>query len=102
MRGIGIIRHRLKGWSLFSHRWLALQVLLLLMSAAISWAADKIAKIEVFPPTPYDGYIVYESLAVFWLFIISLIVIIRMKLREIERTQELCVEEEDPGAPVLR
>jgi hypothetical protein len=102
MRRIGIVRHRLKGWSLYRHRWLLSPVLPLLMSTATSWAADKINKIEVFPPTPYDGYIIYESLAVFWLFIISLIVIIRMKLREIERIQELGVEEEDPEAPVLR
>lgn len=102
MRGIGIVGHRLKGWSLSRHLRLVSPLLLLLMSTATSWAAEKINKIEVFPPTPYDGYIIYESLAVFWLFIIGLIVIIRMKLREIERTQELGVEEEDPDAPVLR
>jgi hypothetical protein len=102
MRGIGIVRHRLKGWSLSRGLRLLSPALLLLMSTATSWAADKIAKIEVFPPTPYDGYIIYESLAVFWLFIISLIVIIRMKLKEIERVQELGVEEEDPDAPILR
>jgi hypothetical protein len=72
------------------------------MNTATSWAADKIVKIDVFPPTPYDGYIIYESLAVFWLFIIGLIVIIRMKLREIERIQELGVEKEDKDAPMLR
>jgi len=72
------------------------------MNTATTWAADKIAKIEVFPTTPYDGYIIYESLAIFWLFIISLIVIIRMKLREIERIQELGLEEEDQDTPMLR
>jgi hypothetical protein len=76
--------------------------LLLLANPVTSWAADKLAKIDVFPTTPYDGYIIYESLAVFWLFIIGLIVIIRMKLREIERVQELAVEEEDRDAPMLR
>lgn len=102
MRRIGIVKDRLNEWSLYRHRWLLSPVLLLLTNSATSWAADKIAKIEVFPPTPYEGYIVYESLAVFWLFIIGLIVIIRMKLREIERTQELGVEEADPDAPMLR
>ncbi len=102
MRGIGNIKRRLKGWSLCRHRWLVSPVFLLLTNTATLWAADKIAKIEVFPPTPYDGYIIYESLAVFWLFIISLIVIIRMKLREIERIRELGVDEEDPDAPMLR
>jgi hypothetical protein len=102
MRAIGIIKHRLKGWSLSRHLQLVALVSLLLMDAVTSWAADKINKIEVFPSTPYDGYIIYESLAVFWLFIIGLIVIIRMKLREIQRTQELGIEEQDPDAPLLR
>jgi hypothetical protein len=102
MRRIGIVEHCLKGWSLSRHRWLLSPALFLMTNTATTWAADKINKIEVFPPTPYDGYIIYESLAVFWLFIISLIVIIRMKLREIERIQELGVEKEDPDAPLLR
>jgi hypothetical protein len=101
MRRIGIVEHCLKN-PLFRHCRFWLPVLFLLTDAATSWAADKIQKIDVFPPTPYDGYIVYESLAVFWLFIIGLIVIIRMKLREIERIQELGVEQEDKDAPMLR
>ena len=63
-----------------------------------SRAAEPIA---VFPATPFDGYIVYESLAVFWIAIVALIVVIRMKLREIERTQQLGADEEDPNAPLL-
>jgi len=102
MRRIGIVKNRLKGWSRCRHCWLLSPVLLLLTNTATSWAADKTSKIEVFPPTPYDGFIIYESLAVFWLFIVGLIVIIRMKLREIERIQELGVEAEDPDAPMLR
>ena len=61
-------------------------------------AAEPIA---VFPGVPYDGYIVYESLAVFWIIIVALIVVIRMKLREIERIQQLGADEEDPNAPLL-
>ena len=102
MRRIGIVEHCLKRSLLFRHRWLWSPVLFLLTDTATSWAAEKIRKIDVFPPTPYDGYIIYESLAVFWLFIIGLIVIIRMKLREIERIQELGVEKEDKDAPMLR
>jgi hypothetical protein len=102
MRRIGIDIHCLKRRSLFGRFWILSSAWFLMTNTATSWAADKIAKIEVFPPTPYEGYIIYESLAVFWLFIISLIVIIRMKLREIERIQELGVEKEDPDAPMLR
>jgi len=61
-------------------------------------AAEKIA---VFPETPYDGYIVYESLIVFWAAIIGLVVILRMKLKEIERTQSLGADREDKDAPLL-
>lgn len=102
MQRIGIVIHCLNRWSLFGRFWILSSALFLMRNTATSWAADKIAKIEVFPPTPYDGYIIYESLAVFWLFIISLIVIIRMKLREIERIQELGVDKEDPDTPMLR
>ncbi len=66
--------------------------------AASAFAAERIA---VFPATPFDGYIVYESLAVFWIGIIGIIVVIRMKLREIERTQEMGEDREDNDAPLL-
>jgi hypothetical protein len=102
MRRIRIVERCLKRCLLFRHRWLLSPVLFLLMDVATSRAADKVDKIAVFPSTPYEGYIIYESLAVFWLFVISLIVIIRMKLREIERVQELGMEKEDQDAPVLR
>lgn len=45
------------------------------------------ASVEVFPSSHYDRYIVYEMLFLFWAGIIGLIVIIRMKLKEIERVQ---------------
>ncbi len=102
MRRIRITGDFLKGFPLFCYKGLLFAVSFLLMDAATSRAAEKAAeKIAVFPATPYDGYIIYESLAVFWLFIISLLVIIRMKLREIERIQALGVEKEDPDAPLL-
>jgi hypothetical protein len=75
----------------------------LLMIPAVSAAAEKAAeKIAVLPTAPYYLYIVYQCLAVFWVGILGLLVIIRMKLREIERTQALGVDEEDPDAPLLQ
>lgn len=61
-------------------------------------AADKIT---VFPESAFDAYQVYQNLAIFWFFIIGLIVIIRMKLTEIERTQEMGAHQDDEGAPRL-
>ncbi len=101
MRWIGIIGNFWKGFSSFCCKWAGLTVLFLLMGAAAASAAEKAEKIAVFPVTPYEGYIVYESLAVFWLFIAGLLVIIRMKLQEIERIQALGAEKEDPDAPLL-
>jgi hypothetical protein len=79
----------------------------LLMSPALSPAAEKAAakvaeKIAVFPAAPYYQYIAYESLAVFWVAILGLLIIIRMKLREIERIQALGVDREDEDAPLLQ
>ena len=102
MRRIRIVGNRLKRFPQFCNKVFVFAVSFLLMDTALSPAAEKIAdKIAVFPTTPYEGYIIYESLAVFWLFIISLIVIIRMKLREIERIQALGVDKEDSDAPLL-
>jgi hypothetical protein len=58
-------------------------------------------KIPVFPTTPVDVYTIYASLAIFWLAIIGLIVVIKMKLNEIERIQELGIDKEDSNAPML-
>src|SRR5512140_801501 len=66
--------------------------------AAPLLAAEQIA---VFPTTPFDAYVVYESLAVFWIAIICLIVGIRMKLKEIERVQALGADREETAAPLL-
>ena len=57
--------------------------------------------IEVFPSTPYDRYIIYEMLALFWAGIIGLIVIIRMKLKEIERTQNMGIDKAEKEIPLL-
>jgi hypothetical protein len=58
-------------------------------------------KIPVFPTTPVDIYAIYTSLAVFWLAIIGPIVVIKMKLNEIERIQKLGIDKEDPHPPLL-
>jgi len=58
-------------------------------------------KIPVFPTKPVEVYTIYTSLAFFWLAIIGLIVIIKMKLNEIERIQKLGIDKEDSEAPLL-
>jgi hypothetical protein len=42
-----------------------------------------------------------RRLSVFWIAVIGLIVIIRMKLREIERIQEMGEDREESNAPLL-
>lgn len=74
-------------------------LIFLLLSVAPLWGVE--AKIEVFPTAPYTRYIIYESLAIFWLFILSLIVIIKLKLREIERIQKLGINRKEAPIPQL-
>jgi len=99
MRRIEFFRNFLKGLPrLRCHLGALVFSLPVWFHATAATAADKI---PVFPEAPYDRFIIYESLAVFWIFIIALIVITRMKIREIERTQALGTEREDPEAPLL-
>ncbi len=65
-----------------------------LLPVATLWAGEAKKSIPVFPETPFYQYIIYENLAIFWLAIIVLLVIIRMKLREIERVQKMGLERE--------
>jgi len=58
-------------------------------------------KIDVFPTVPYDRLIVYQNLLIFWAGIIGLIVIIKMKLHEIERTQKMGIDKEEKDIPIL-
>jgi hypothetical protein len=71
----------------------------LLISTADLFAQQD--KIDVFPSVPYDRFIVYQNLIIFWVGIIGLIVIIKMKLREIERTQKMGIDKEEKDIPVL-
>lgn len=58
--------------------------------------------IEVSPSTPYDRYTIYQMLAIFWAGIIGLIVILSMKLKEIERIQRMRpTEKEEKDIPLL-
>jgi hypothetical protein len=98
MRRMNIVRGCLSRFPLLRFMQAVAAVLTVAVFAAPTPAAEQIA---VFPATPYDGYIIYESLTVFWIAIIGLIVIIRMKLREIERTQAMGEDREEIDAPLL-
>ncbi len=65
---------------------------------SLAWAEEKI---PVFPTSPVEAYTIYTSLAVFWLAIIGLIVVIKMKLNEIERIQKLGIDKEGSNIPRL-
>ncbi|MDP2267820.1 MAG: hypothetical protein Q8K46_01505 [Deltaproteobacteria bacterium] len=74
-----------------------------LMTFVVSplWGQEAKKAIEVFPSTPYYQFIIYENLAIFWIAIIGLIVIIRMKLKEIEQRQKLGLDRAEKDAPRL-
>ncbi len=55
----------------------------------------------VFPNNSVEAYTIYTSLAIFWLAIIGLIVVIKMKLNEIERIQKMGINKEDPHTHLL-
>jgi hypothetical protein len=76
---------------------IALPVFILIHTTPV-WSQDKV---EVFPAAPYDRFIIYETLAVFWIAIIGLIIIIIMKLREIERIQKMGIDKEEKDIPTL-
>ena len=73
--------------------------LVFLTGAANLWAQG--ATIEVFPGTPYERFIIYQNLIVFWIGIIGLVIIIRMKLREIKRIQRMGINKEEKNVPLL-
>ena len=70
----------------------------ILMQAANLWAETKI---DVFPPTGYDQATIYLSLAMFWAGIIGLVILLRLKLRELERVQKMERQEAEKAAPLL-
>jgi hypothetical protein len=66
---------------------------------ATLWAEQE--TIEVFPGSPYERLIIYENLIIFWIGIIGLVVIIGMKLREIQRIHKMGIDREEKDTPVL-
>lgn len=75
-----------------------LSIVLIFITTTPLWAQDKI---EVFPTVPYDRFIIFHTLAIFWIAIIGLIIIIRMKLKEIERIQKMGIDKEEKDIPLL-
>ncbi|OPY70801.1 MAG: hypothetical protein A4E63_01673 [Syntrophorhabdus sp. PtaU1.Bin050] len=57
--------------------------------------------IEVFPAAPTQKMIIYENLIIFWVGIVGLVVIIRMKLHEINRTRKMGIDKEEKDIPLL-
>ncbi len=58
-------------------------------------------KVDVFPAVSYDRFIIFQTLAIFWIGIIGLIIIIKMKLKEIERIQKMGINKEEKDIPLL-
>jgi hypothetical protein len=73
-------------------------IIFIFSSAVTLWAETKI---DVFPPTACDQATVYLNLGFFWTGIIGLVILLKLKLRELERTQKMEREEGEKSAPLL-
>jgi hypothetical protein len=73
-------------------------VITMLFPAAALFAAQVA---EVSPTAPYARYVVLENLLLFWIAILGLIIIIRMKLKEIERIGTMNPPKDEKGTPFL-
>lgn len=73
-------------------------IVFILLQATSLWAETRI---DVFPPTGYDQATVYLNLGIFWAGIIGLVILLRLKLRELERVQKMEREEAEKRAPFL-
>jgi hypothetical protein len=71
----------------------------ILINTVTLWAQQE--TIEIFPSAPYDRHIIFQFLVFFWIAIIGLVIIIRMKLKEIERIQKMGIDREDKDIPLL-
>ena len=78
-----------------------LSAIAFVLSEGSSLFAETKQAIEVFPPTGYDQAMVYLNLGLFWAGIIGLVIILRLKLRELERVQKMEREEAEKAAPLL-
>ncbi len=76
-------------------------IVLFLLLEATAFCSGAEPKVEVFPPAPYDRHIIYQALVFFWIGIVGIIVILAMKLREIQRVQKMGIDEEEKNAPFL-
>lgn len=78
------------------------RILLIIMSLLFSAGSLRAeAPIEIFPGSPYDQSTIYLNLGIFWAALIVLIVLIKLKLREIERVQAMEKEQDDADTPTL-
>ena len=68
---------------------------LMAFCASPLWGQEARKTIEVFPSLPFYQFTIYENLVIFWIAIVGLIVIIRMKLKEIERRQKMGLDKEE-------
>ena len=59
------------------------------------WGEEAKKAIEVFPSTPFYQFVIYENLVILWIAITGLLIIIRMKLKEIERVQRMGLDNND-------
>ncbi len=58
-------------------------------------------RVDVLPPSAFDRSIAYMDLALFWIALIVLVVLIRLKLREIERAQAMEESVKNENVPML-
>ena len=71
----------------------------MVLSVSLSAAVEE--RIELSPSAPYDRFIIFQNLTIFWLAVIGLIVIIRLKTKEIKRVQGLGLKEKEERIPSL-
>lgn len=62
-------------------------------------AAEK--QIDIFPASPYDQSTIYLNLLLFWLLIAGVVVVLWLKLREIERVQKMDKTKKQLDIPFL-
>ena len=83
-----------------AHRdFLPIVIVFILCTMGLPASAQQ--NIDLFPTTLYDRYTAYSMLAFFWIAIIGLIVIIRMKLREARRLRDLEIDRKEKDVPFL-
>ncbi len=58
-------------------------------------------KIDIFPASRYDQSGIYLNLILFWIALLGLVIILILRLREIERVQKMEESEKDEKIPFL-